>query len=156
MSGFIDRILVPIDGSDGANHAAIYAGNLARCTGAHVTLLRVHSPEIYPLNVLGEIPPLADREYLEQMTEQLNDPTKDAAFKAADESLGALKVPADHAIVWGQPANEICEFARVHNMDQIVIGSRGRSAFSALLLGSVSSQVLHHAPCPVTVVHIGE
>lgn len=153
MKSFIEHILVPIDGSEGAAHAALYAGNLARCTGARLTLLRVHSPEIYPLNVIGEIPPLADREYLEQMTDQLNDPVQDAAFTAAESSMGDLPVRPERVIVWGQPAREICEYARAHQIDQIVIGSRGRSVFSALLLGSTSSQVLHHSPCPVTVVH---
>ena len=153
MKSFIQHILVPVDGSEGAARAAIYGGNLARCTGALVTLLRVHSPEIYPLNVIGEIPPLADREYLEQMTELMNDPAQDAAFSSADKNLGDLPFRAERVIVWGQAAREICEYARTHGLDQIVIGSRGRSAFSALLLGSTSSQVLHHAPCPVTVVH---
>ncbi|MGD9601703.1 MAG: universal stress protein [Gammaproteobacteria bacterium] len=153
MEDFIQHILLPIDGSEGAARAATYAGRLARATGARVTLLRVHSPELYPLNAIGEIPPLADREYLEQVTDQLNDPAQDAAFTAAESRLGTLPATAARVIVWGQPASEICEYARVHAVDQIVIGSRGRSAFAALLLGSTSSQVLHHAPCPVTVVH---
>lgn len=146
------KILVPIDGSDGAKRAATYAGELARLARASVQLLRVHSPEIYQLSVLSEIPPLTDFEYLEVMEKQMNDPAKDPAFAAAHTAAGEVEAGIGDHIVWGQPAEAICDFAREQAVDLIVIGSRGRSAFSALVLGSTSSQVLHHAPCPVTVV----
>lgn len=148
----IHRILVPIDGSSGATAAATYAGGMARLSGASVVLLRVHSPEIYQLSVLSEIPPLTNFEYLEVMEKHLNDPAKDPAFASATAALGAVGAGVESRIVWGQPAEVICDFAKEHAVDLIVIGSRGRSAFAALVLGSVSSQVLHHATCPVTVV----
>lgn len=152
MSFTLKKILVPIDGSEGATRAAHYAGDLARLAHAGVALLRVHSPEIYQLSVLSEIPPLTDFEYLEVMEKQLNDPAKDPAFAAAHAAVGTVEGGITDHIVWGQPAEGICDFAKEQGMDLIVIGSRGRSAFSALVLGSTSSQVLHHAPCPVTVV----
>lgn len=152
MAFTLQKILVPIDGSDGATRAASYAGGLARLARADVALLRVHSPEIYQLSALSEIPPLTDFEYLEVMEKQLSDPEKDPAFKTARTALGNIEGSVTDHIVWGQPAEAICEFAQEQKVDLIVIGSRGRSAFRALVLGSTSSQVLHHAPCPVTVV----
>lgn len=152
MTFSLKKILVPIDGSDGATRAATYAGDLARLAQGSVLLLRVHSPEIYQLSVLSEIPPLTDFEYLEVMEKQLNDPAKDPAFAAAKTALGSIANGVSEHIVWGQPAEAICDFAKEQGVDLIVIGSRGRSAFSALVLGSTSTQVLHHAPCPVTVV----
>lgn len=152
MANEIHKILVPIDGSDGGTRAAAYAGQLARYTGAAITLLRVHSPDLYQLSVLSEIPPLTDFEYMEVMEKQLNDPEKDPAFASAKTAIGDIDKTIDERIIWGQPAQVICDFAAENHYDLIVIGSRGRSAFSALILGSVSSQVLHHARGPVTVV----
>jgi len=152
MTFSMRKILVPIDGSEGSSRAATYAGELARLAHAGVALLRVHSPEIYQLSVLSEIPPLTDFEYLEVMEKQMNDPDKDPAFTSAQQATGDVPAGLTRHIVWGQPAEAICDFAREQGLDLIVIGSRGRSAFAALVLGSTSTQVLHHAPCPVTVV----
>ncbi|GAB1541197.1 hypothetical protein NUACC21_38670 [Scytonema sp. NUACC21] len=52
----------------------------------------------------------------------------------------------------GSPGSTICEFASDGRFDLIVIGRRGRSGLSELLLGSVSNYVLHHASCSVLTV----
>ena len=49
-------------------------------------------------------------------------------------------------------AKEILTYAENNNVDLIVIGTKGRSAFKKALLGSVASSVLTHAACPVMVV----
>jgi nucleotide-binding universal stress UspA family protein len=46
----------------------------------------------------------------------------------------------------------IVNYAEQENIDLIVIGTRGRSGFTKLLLGSVASRVVTYAPCPVLVV----
>jgi nucleotide-binding universal stress UspA family protein len=52
----------------------------------------------------------------------------------------------------GSPGRTICEVARNWGADLIVMGRRGRSGLSELILGSVSNYVLHHAPCSVLIV----
>ncbi|AIC16855.1 universal stress protein [Nitrososphaera viennensis] len=47
---------------------------------------------------------------------------------------------------------EIVNYAEVNNASLIVIGSKGRTGFKKLLMGSVSSGVVTYAPCPVLVV----
>jgi nucleotide-binding universal stress UspA family protein len=49
----------------------------------------------------------------------------------------------------------ICERAEELSVDVVVVGSRGRGAIRRALLGSVSSHVVHNAPCPVLVVRAG-
>lgn len=53
----------------------------------------------------------------------------------------------------GAPGVVICDFARGWRADLIVVGHRGRSGLTALLLGSVSNYVAQHAPCSVHIVH---
>ncbi len=53
-------------------------------------------------------------------------------------------------VVEGPPMAALLLHAR--EADLLVVGSRGRGGFASLLLGSVSTQSVHHAPCPVLVI----
>ena len=53
-------------------------------------------------------------------------------------------------VVTGDPAEELIKASS--DADMLVVGSRGNGGFARLLLGSVSSKVMHHAACPVTVI----
>jgi universal stress protein A len=61
-------------------------------------------------------------------------------------------VPTTFLIWEGDPAESIIEAARSEGADMIVVGSHGRAPLSRALIGSVSDQVVRHAPCPVMVV----
>ncbi|MGD1950831.1 MAG: universal stress protein [Leptolyngbyaceae cyanobacterium] len=56
-------------------------------------------------------------------------------------------------LLYGNPGAQLCEIAQTWNADLVVVGSRGLSGISELLIGSVSNYVLHHAPCSVLVIH---
>jgi nucleotide-binding universal stress UspA family protein len=62
------------------------------------------------------------------------------------------KVPLDGQFVVGEPASTILDIATEGHYDLIAIGNKGRSAINRFLLGSVTSKVVHHAPCNVLLV----
>jgi nucleotide-binding universal stress UspA family protein len=61
-------------------------------------------------------------------------------------------VRAEFQQISGSPSRTICRLASDWQANLIVIGHRGRSGLSEILLGSVSNYVLHHAPCSVMLV----
>jgi nucleotide-binding universal stress UspA family protein len=83
---------------------------------------------------------------------------RDKAQKAAEEAVAAIKTklgdaaPASVTVkaLIGQPAEQMLEAAK--DADHLILGRRGTGGFNRLTLGSVSSQVAHHADCPVTIV----
>lgn len=50
------------------------------------------------------------------------------------------------------PGKKICMYAHEHEIELIIAGSRGLSKVKNLLLGSVSSNIVHHAECPVLIM----
>jgi nucleotide-binding universal stress UspA family protein len=156
MGDSIGKIIVAIDGSDGAKRAAAFAGILAKATGAAVHLLLVHDPDVYVISGPGEAAWISSDDYTHliegEIGENLRKNVADPAFAAAREALGNVGGQVSEEVIWGHPAETVCRTAEKMKADLIVVGSRGRSAFTELVLGSVSGQILHHAPCPVTVV----
>lgn len=66
------------------------------------------------------------------------------------EAVAAEGVDISGTLVRDPPATALLDAAK--DADLLVVGSRGHGGFPGLLLGSVSSQVAHHAPCPVLIV----
>ena len=77
-----------------------------------------------------------------------------AMRKLKEASEKTLKI--SHEIIGGPPSQVIVEEAESWGADLIVMGSRGLGAWSRLLLGSVSSAVVHHAKCSVEIVRMSK
>jgi nucleotide-binding universal stress UspA family protein len=136
------KMLLAVDGSDHALHAAKMAGDLAR---------NIQSESLRIVVAFSHIP-----SYLGEPNMQA---AIDARFKESDEILKtALEVVGEipgeiHTeMIEGSPAEAIINVAVTRNSDLIVMGSRGMSSFEGLLLGSNSQKVVSHAPCPVLIV----
>ena len=146
----ISKILVPTDGSKTAQKAAKYAVDLANQLKASIIGLSVidkrsFMPRTIPASetVRHTIEPIED--YLREAAEVYAGEIK----KLCDKSDVASKI----SIKTGHPVEEILKEAKRSKANLIVMGSRGRSALSATVLGSVSYGVIHKdTSIPILIV----
>lgn len=147
-----DNILVPTDGSECSIKAAESAAELAKMNpGAKVTVFVVESVpdrfvERHLYWVAGDKGDQG-KHIMEMFAEERNRILEKTAsvFKEA-----GINVVTDYSA--GNPAEQICEYARKNNIDLIVMGTRGIGNIGEIFLGSVSHKVLHLSPCPVLLV----
>ena len=94
--------------------------------------------------------------------EELQKTAREAAKTVMDNAIGKLNEVSDktlkisHEIIGGPPNQVIVEEAESWGADLIVMGSRGLGVWNRLLLGSVSSAVVHHAKCSVEIVRMSK
>ena len=146
----ISKILVPSDGSKTAQRAAGYAVDLAKQLKASIIILSVIDKRSFTAQTVPAsetarhtIEPIED--YLREAAEGYAGEIK----KLCDKSGVASKV----SIKMGHPVEEIVKEAKRSKANFIVMGSHGRSALSATVLGSVSYGVIHNdASVPILIV----
>lgn len=147
----ISRILVPTDGSGTARKAARYAFELAALSGSTITLLSVLDRSIF----VGR-PYVPASQTPTHIVEPLEDYLRQAAEIDMDEIENTgqeFKVQVRKIIRYGHPVEEIVNEAESSKTDLIVMGSHGRSAISAALLGSVTFGVIYRdTHIPVLVI----
>jgi nucleotide-binding universal stress UspA family protein len=134
------KILVAVDGSASANKAFERAIYLAQKCNSELDLVHVVQCEVG-----GD----------SANTFEIIDELKDKAKRMLEEyKIQAAKnnISMQITIMQGDPAKVIIEVAKEKSYDLIIMGTRGRSSFQELLIGSVSQKVMHHASCPVMVV----
>ncbi len=139
----IKKILVPIDGSETSFNTARYALTLADEKGASITLLYVSDIPPLPLHA-GHL-----EKYYEEVRQEADEWFK--KIKNFPESKG-IEIKTKVITAAMSVVGSIVKFAEDQDIDLIVIGTRGRSKFTKLILGSVTSGVTAHAHCPVLVV----
>jgi nucleotide-binding universal stress UspA family protein len=139
------RILCPIDFSDASRSALETAADLARRSGASLTLFHA-----YP--VPGYTFPDGSFVASSKMLEELADQAKRHLdeWKGIATGLGVAAVDAATAV--GEPAHEIVAFAKEKGSDLVVVGTHGRTGLQHALMGSVAERVVRKAPCPVLTV----
>ncbi|MGZ4310453.1 MAG: universal stress protein [Gaiellaceae bacterium] len=145
----METIVVGVDGSECARVALEFAAGEAALRGARLRI--VSAWEVPPGVYAGGFAPGLDESTLEGFRENAETVVREAVAEA--ERLQP-SVQSEGRTLEGHPAQVLLQEAR--DAALIVVGNRGRGGFASLLLGSVSQQVVHHAPCPVLVVRAAE
>jgi len=146
----ISNILVPSDGSKTARKAARYAIDLAKQLKASIIIL----------SVIDERSFVAQTVPASRTARHTIEPIEDYMREAAEWYAGEIKKQCDKSgvsskisIKMGHPAEEIVKEAKRSKANLIVMGSQGRSALSATVLGSVSYGVIHiDTSIPILIV----
>lgn len=150
----LTQIIIPVDGSEHARHAAAFGGGLASRLGVPAVL--VYAFPRSPSELLGLMGfssvPSSGLHLTEEDIEQTLEHASGKAFDAVRGELEASGVEVRQEVVRGTPAEAIVEFAASRQPTMIVMGTRGLSPVKEMLLGSISERVMRNAPCPVTLV----
>jgi nucleotide-binding universal stress UspA family protein len=138
-----DRILLPTDGSVEMEHVVDHAASLAA----------IHDATIHAIYVVdtGRFASLPTDNSWEGITQMLRE---EGELALDDVERFAEGVPVETAMVEGDPANEILDYAEENDCDVVLMGTHGRGGINRLLLGSVAERVVRRSPVPVITVPV--
>lgn len=139
------RIVVGVDGSPSSKAALAWALDEARLRQVPVEAVYAWEFPAFALTHFGgEAVPVFAPDDIEKRADAV-------LFNTVKEVMGGNgDVDVTATLVKGHPAEALLDIAQ--GADLLVVGSRGRGGFTGMLLGSVSSHVVHHARCPVVVI----
>lgn len=139
------RIIVAFDGSAAAIDAVALVEAITWPTDSVLRVVSVIEPT---LSMAG--PYYRGAALAPEVDEAITAYTRDT-LQGAVERLRASGRTVEGEVLRGRVASAIIDDARDFRADLVVVGSRGHGTIASLLLGSVSSEVVDHAPCPVLV-----
>lgn len=140
-----ERVLVPTDGSDGADNALDLAIDVALTNGS-----ALHAVYVVDLDGLA-VDEDSETWLIHQALDAEGESTTSAVRERA-ERAGVGRV--ETAVLAGRPHRAILEYVSEHDIDLVVMGTHGRRGLDRLLLGSVTERVIRTASVPVLVVRV--
>jgi nucleotide-binding universal stress UspA family protein len=137
------RILLPFDGSEPATRAVEH---LIKTRGLYGEV------ELHLLNVQPSLPGTVGGALSGEQMRKYHQEAGEAQLAAARRLLDQAKVPYVPHVGVGDPAQTIARYCRDHKVDQVVMGTHGRSSIEGALLGSVASDLIACCDVPVLLV----
>ena len=149
------EILVPVDFSDYSFEACEFAFRLAKDISSNVKLMHVFFSPYYPASI-GEMysVPVTDQEVYKELRVKMETEMHKLTRKIEEKIKEGLlpDVHFSHILTEGLPEEEIVEYSRKMNPEAIVMGTRGKSAKEADLIGSVTAEVIEGCRTPIFAV----
>ncbi len=137
------NILVPIDGSDNSYRALDAALLVSEKLGSDITV--IHVMEEVPITHIGS------EKMLNELLEAYKKENQDILLKCS-EIANQKGLTIKTFLLQGNPASAILDYIKKEKFDLVIMGSRGLGKFKELILGSVSSKIVHHSPCAVLLI----
>lgn len=137
------RVVVGVDGSAGSIEALAWAIEEAGLRNATVVAVQAWLPyaAISPLESMAPVFQASEGEAI----------AKRLLSESVEKALGDRNIAVEQHVICDHPVSALLEASK--GADLLVVGSRGHGGFLGLVLGSVSSQCVHHATCPIVVIH---
>lgn len=135
-----DRVLIPTDGSEGAETAVEPAVQIAEKFGAEIHTVYAVDPSAVPSDIAGS-----------GMIESL-ETEGERATRSIVEQVEAAGLTAYSDVVDGPPTQAILDYIEDHAIDLVVMGTHGRTGLDRVLLGSVTERLVRSSPVPVLTV----
>lgn len=137
------NVLVPVDGSDNSYRALDAALLLTEKLGSSITVV----------NVIEQVPitHIESEKLLSELLEAYKKENQEILSKCsniATEKGLSIKT----LLLQGNPASVILDYSKKEKFDLVIMGSRGMGKFKQLILGSVSSKIVHHSPCAILLI----
>lgn len=141
------RLMLAYDGSSSSDVARDLVARLPLPVGSAITMVTALEPSLPPFVGAGFALPAepsaaADEQLLADLRAMLDEAA--LPLRTADRQV-------EVRIVRGRPASALLDEAIAMRPDLLVAGSRGHGALASMLIGSVSAELVDHAPCPVLV-----
>ena len=144
-------IVCGVDGSPDSQAGLQVAARLAERLNLRLVVAHVAEPAFLPYAAAAPFGGVAGRYALMDEVES----QEEVAERLLEQIVTAAGVDADRRTAFGVPAERLAEIADDVDAELIVVGSRGRGAFKAAFLGSVSNALVGVARCPVLIVPPG-
>ena len=137
------KILVPVDGSDNSYKALEASLVLSEKLGSNISVV----------NVMEQVPitHIESEKLLNELLEAYKKENQEILSKCSD--IARQKgITIKTVLLQGNPAPAILDYSKKENFDLVIMGSRGMGKFKELILGSVSSKIVHHSPCAIMII----